>query len=323
MHAIASLGADYCVFCLPLYSAFYSVLGLLLLILVWPNIDSRASHIRRKTSNFLIVLLPVFVALGSTSSLPASFPSRQWIRNILVIDVPRISGLSFQDGVLPFWGFLENRFGFTYAESYRVVQSWSANLILILLGLLFAAIIFRSSKRSDKWLATFSKTKTKDFSFQSLQLLLLVGMLLSPTFLLGGGYQTYDCDQNIIQRYEILAEELKQKVEPGDLIFWRGGRSAIPLLYLDGVNTYPSQLNGDYTYRLGGDPDQLARAGLWGTSVLENWLQQADLILIEQDLMRTWLQVEIGDGPYELQGETAPLTDCSPRSEILIYEFQP
>jgi len=97
----------------------------------------------------------------------------------------------------------------------------------------------------------------------------------------------------------------------------------VPLLYLDGVLTFPPQLNGDYTYRLGGTSEQLARAGLWGSTLLDEWLGQADIILIERDLFRTWLQEAIESGPYALKGETQALSTCSPRSEILIYEYSP
>jgi len=319
MHAIASLGADYCVFCFPLYTAFYSVLGILLLIMLWPHIGADLTVARQGMLRMTLFLFPVLVALGSYFSLGSAIPPRQWVRQLLITEVPRISGGALQSGRLPFWGLLENRFGHTYVESFRLVENVLAIIIFGALGILVGLIILRLAQQSKaiwhRWI--------QHASLQGPVLLLVLGALLSPSALLGGGYQSYDCDQNIIQAYEQLNSEMAGIVESGDLIFWRGGRSAVPLLYLDDVYTFPPQLNGDYTYRLGGEAEPLARAGLWGSALLDQWLHEADIILIERDLFRTWLQEAIENGPYELKGETQALIECSPRSEILIYEYAP
>ena len=319
MHALASLGADYCVFCLPLYTAFYSVLGILLLIMLWPHLDLDLSRSRQRILNISIIVIPAFVALGSYFSLANSFPPRQWIRKILIMEVPRFSGFSLQSGTLPLWGLLENRFGHSYADSYRLVENVLAILVFTSLAILVGFVIRKFAGHPKiTWLKVI-----KPISLRAPLVLMFLGALLSQSVWLGGGYQSYDCDQNMIQAYEQLNTELTEIVENGDLIFWRGGRSAVPLLTLDHVLTFPTQLNGDYTYRLGGDAQQLARLGLWGPALLDDWLRQADVILIERDLFRSWLQEAIESGPFELKGETQALTQCSPRSEILIYEYLP
>jgi hypothetical protein len=140
---------------------------------------------------------------------------------------------------------------------------------------------------------------------------------------LGGGYSSFNCDRNVIAAYEEIGEELNHQIPVGAEIFWRGGRSPVPLLYLDAVHFPPAQVNGDYTYRLAGQADDLQRFGMWGPSVLEDWLQNADYILVEEDLYRSWLQVAMEDGPYELLYTTDQLVDCSLQSQILIYTYRP
>ncbi len=289
MHAFASLGADYCVYCLPLYTAFYSVLGILLLVIVWPNMQLAKNKTKHRLSTLGGFLALIAVALGAYYSFSISQPPQRWVRLILNFDVPRIQGFSFQGGTLPFWGLLENRFAFSYADSFKFVQSTLALAMIVLAVSAISYFIVWFSKRENKiW-----KPGLDSPAIRSLFLLLILGAFLSPTSLLAGGYQTYDCEQNVVQAYDDLAIELSQFIEAGDLVFWRGGRSAVPLLYFDDISTFPTQLNGDYTFRLGGEAEQLTRAGLWGQAVLEDWLRQADVILIEADLYRTWLQEAI------------------------------
>jgi len=323
MHAVASLGADYCVFCFPLYTAFFSVLGLLLFLQVWPSCDSPRNSAINNAAKILLFALPAAISLASFSLFTATIPPRTWIRQLLIFELPRISGFSIQPGTIPFWGLLENRYGLDYAESARFIQGTLGYGWMLLLGLIFGAVLLWLAGRFPKFLEKRTELKLNSFASSAMIILLLAGFLFSPSPFLGGGYRTYDCTENVIAGYERLSTELQQEIPSGALVFWRGGRSAIPLLDLENIQTFPAQLNGDYSYRLAGNADELHRYGLWGPALLQDWLQAADLILVENDLYRTWLQDALESGPYELVASTDTLVDCSPRSEILIYAYRP
>ena len=319
MHAVASLALDYCVFCFPLYTAFYSALGILLLAIIWPLMPDSLTRWRSRALRLSIPGLLIAAGLGAYLSNAVALLDPRSVRSLLNREVPRFEGLALGEGSIPLWGLLENRFAFTYAESFAAVEDVASIAIIVVLGLALALLLARLARRDwGAWAAALGSPARRVFL-----LTILLGAVFSPSPALGGGFQTYDCNANMLQAYARLAEELEDYVQPGDLVFWRGGRSAVPLLYLSAVETFPPQLNGDYTYRLAGEAEQLERAGLWGPALLEDWLRQADVILIERDLYRTWLQAAIESGPYELVGQTEPLTECSPRSDVLVYEFRP
>lgn len=323
LHAIASLGADYCVSCFPLYTAFFSFLGLLLFMLVWSRRASLQSRMRKNTARILLLAIPAVLSMGAYSLFAGAIPPRIWVRRLLIYELPRIADFSFLDGSIPLWGLLENRFGLSYVEGFRLVQSVLGYTLMFLLGLLFALALLWMARRVPEFLANRSSFQVRGIAESAMLLLFLAGFVLSPGPFLGGGYRNYDCDQNVIVAYERLAADLQNQIPSNALVFWRGGRSAVPLLYMQDVQTFPAQLNGDYSYRLAGSADDLRRYGLWGPALLQDWLQQADLILIEKDLYRTWLQDAIESGPYKLLATTKTLVDCSPRSQILIYAYRP
>jgi hypothetical protein len=312
MHAVASLGGDYCVSCFPLYTAFFGVLGVLLLIVVWPERADVESAGRRLAVNTGVVLVCGLVGYGAYGLVSQGFPTNRWVRQLLIWEVPRLG--SGESGTLPLWGLLENAFGWVYADAFRIVQNGIGYALLALAGVLVGLGLL--------WAARLGQF-LRGYGARAVMMMLVLGLLLSPTALLGGGYRNYDCDTNMITAYERQAAELDTILPPGALVFWRGNRSAAPLLYLPDIDTYPAQLNGDYTYRLGGDTEELVRMSQWGPGVLEDWLHEADYILVEEDLYRTWLQAALESGPYDLVATTAPLADCSPRSAVLVYRYAP
>jgi hypothetical protein len=312
MHAVASLGGDYCVSCFPLYTAFFSVLGIALLIVVWPERASVKTAGRRLVLGAGLVLVCAAVGYGAYGLVSRGFPPNRWVRALLIAEVPRVG--SDLSETLPLWGLLENALGWEYGDAFRFLQNSLGYGLMALAGVLAGLGLLWAARRS-RFL--------NDYGSRAVMLLLVAGLLLSPTALLGGGYQNYDCDANMIAAYERQAAELDEILPPGAQVFWRGNRSAAPLLYLTDVETYPTQLNGDYTFRLGGDIEELVRMGQWGPGVLEQWLQAADYILVEEDLYRTWLQEALEADRYDLVARTAPLAECSPRSAILVYRYAP
>jgi hypothetical protein len=313
-HAVVSLGGEYCVFCFPLYISFFSALPFILLVLVWP--DRSADPGRIRWAALALVLLFALAAHGSLPLISSQFPPANWVRGIALIEVPRIEGLRIQEGRVPLWGLLEGRFGMTYEQSIEGIHAVLGNLLLLLGGALLGWALLALARRGALW-------PGRPHFERVLGVLLLAGLLLSPSGMLGGGYRTYDCGENVIEAYARLGAELDERVPDGALVFWRGGRSAVPLLYLTDIQTFPTQLNGDYTYRLGGDAEELEPYGLWNEELMQRWLREADIILVEEDLLRTWLAAALNAANFDESPPTQPLVSCRERTAIAIYTYQP
>lgn len=56
---------------------------------------------------------------------------------------------------------------------------------------------------------------------------------------------------------------------------------------------------------------------------MQDWLRQADIILVEEDLLRTWLADAINAGSFDQSPPTQPLVGCRDRTAIAIFTFQP
>jgi hypothetical protein len=108
---------------------------------------------------------------------------------------------------------------------------------------------------------------------------------------MSGGDETLQCGGNIFTAYQELAAQLRQFVRPGDRLYYHGPNSPAILLYLPGVEFFPQQLNGTFSFNdvdLDADPDELLRFGYWNQEIKEQWLLQADWILIEARRFSEW-----------------------------------
>jgi len=303
-HLWASVGQDYCVYCFPAYLAFFSPLGLIVAALV------------------LSTRLPVSLPTSLPVSLPTSLPVVSWsgfwrglatIGAIVVVltlttgimlgaytevtrlaaypaildelfhlQVPRITGGSLQPGTTELWQLLSNKFDLAFEEARLVLfPRLIAGLAGLLMGLLVLglAVVLRGiiSRRQ----------KTVAYAAVALMTLLLFGTIFSPTTILAGGRYSFDCESNAVATFEAAGMDLAARVSPGDKIYWvgSGGVSPALLLYLPELNIYPPQLNGSYSYRSGGEADELYRYGYWNEVLKSSWLSEADILLVETRLV--------------------------------------
>ncbi len=113
--------------------------------------------------------------------------------------------------------------------------------------------------------------------------MLIIGLVLSPTVVLAGSKMERVCYGDVIASYESVGKHLASLIPPGSSVYWEGGLSVVPLLYLPGIRIYPAQINDGYSFRIGGNAEELQRAGLWNSELQTRWLSEADFILVEQD----------------------------------------
>ena len=304
MHAWVSLGQNYCVFCFPAYLSFFSLLGVLLGAIAYP-------YWRREPRWPIGKVLLLFMALGMGYSafdvIGVRLVHQPLVRQIMLIDLPRIAGV----GGLPLWGLIANRFALSYEEVIRLGQIWGRVAVSIaVVGGGMALLLFITRRRSrpthSAWVVS-----------------LIVGLVLSPWALLGGGYRTYDCQGNVIAAYQAAGRHMAEVLPPNAQVYWARAASPVPLLYLPDAEIFPQQLNGIYSFRKGGEPAAMAAFGLWNIELAEGWAQEADAILIPEsafdDPDQAWLIAMVESATFDEQAPTLPVHPCNPRTRFHIF----
>jgi hypothetical protein len=154
----------------------------------------------------------------------------------------------------------------------------------------------------------------------ALNALLILGLILSPTKILGKGNDFFDCDgSDVLASYERAGEYLRSVIPPGSQVYWDGRIDAI-FLYLPEVKVYPPQLNHMHSFFVGGDTDALLQIGLWNDVLARQWLAETDYVLIEAGLKQDWV-MEIVESDQYVTLKPAPKTEkCRWQSSILVYK---
>lgn len=325
MHATASLGLNYCIFCYPVYLSFFDFTGLLLFLVMLPSLTRQIHPLRQG----LLAALLLFLTTGIAYSAFSDF--KNWGEDLLKKNVPRVANLQILPGTVKLWALLENRFGWPYEAQWRYLIP-TLGLVMGVSILLLAFLIFLI-RRLHKAEPSISPAA------YLLSLTLMTGVILSPTKLLGNGFETYDCGQSetersptedlvplpasaldVIQSYEAAGHHLAGLIPAGAKVYWRGTLSAVPLLYLDSPQLFPSQINQDYTLYLTGDDKELERFSFWSNTLARRWVQEADYVLVSKRYYQDWLAEILADPlQFEERTPTAPVSPCDPRSVIHIF----
>lgn len=325
LHAWAALGQSYCVFCFPVYLSFFHPLGIILLVIGlggWKILDLAW---KSQWIGAMILLLGAGIGFSAFDVIGAPLISQKTVRRILTIEVPRVRGLQIQEGNIELWGLIGNLFGTGYEEGVRQAQYYGRIAVSTLIGLLVAGFVLMLAAKGRNLF--WRKNAPVSFGTRALLALLLVGMILSPTVGLGGGYHTYDCGGDVISAHERAGVHLREQVPPGSQIYWQTGDSPAPLLYLPEIEIYPAQLNGVYSFRTGGDPDSLEKFGNWNRSLAERWIEETDVVLIDRDSyddpQQSWLINRLETSVFEERPSTPPPNPCENTSRIRIFVRKP
>jgi len=302
-HAWASIDQEYCVFCYSLYLSFFTHTGLLIIVLVYPSLRKDAGFFRQA----LALILTLIIASG------VAFGGHQDVANFLMnIQVPRMQNMRFLPGTTEVWRFLANKFGYSM-DTLKVWIPVAAGLLLGLSIVLLMGIISYTSRRK--------KIFYPGIGYLSMITLLLAGLILTPTPALGGGNKEQECG-DVIRSYEDAGNLLRTLIPKGALVYWYGGLSPVPLLYLPDVRIFPPQLNDGYSFRNGGDPEQLERNGYWNESLSDQWMLEADYVLLEGRYYKGKTKDQLENGPYyELSKATEAILKCEYKygTEIRIF----
>ncbi len=294
VHLWATMSKNYCAFCLEGYTAFFASLGWILLALTFASWSREIAGWRQALAAGYILIVSIGIGFSTFEDLG---------RKLLELDFPWLGLPSI--GVL-----LENKYGILPRQGqYLAAAGAGAAVGVLILAFAGAAALLSYRKNGKSQLAWWAIAVT-----------LIAGALLTPTIVLGRGYTTYDCSGDVIASYEAAGAHLAKLIPPGSQVYWKGGLSVAPLLHVPGIRIYPSQVNGDYSYRLDGDPEALEKYGYWNPELADRWLDEADFVLIEARYYRKWFKDWVDPDRF-LELEPTPLkAACKENSAIRIFE---
>jgi hypothetical protein len=301
--------SSYCVFCFPAYISFFAILGLILLILTWP-LWSQKIFVRNQ------IILVISILLLTTGMGFGAFENIG--KPLAEMSIPWISGGKLVFGEVTIWGLLNNKFGWTVAQTRKVVPAVAGFLIGIMI--LGGAVILKIKPISHRL-----GIQSHSFGWIVVSSFVVTSVVLTPTTLLGGGSHVSDCQADVIQSYENLGTELSANIPSESRVYWTGILSPSALLYLPSIEIYPAQLNADYAFysEINGTEDDHLKHGSWNQTLADQWIQETDIVLIGHGFEGWYADILSNQADFEYLGITAPIVPCKPNQQIRIFQRLP
>jgi len=295
-HMQASLFGQFCISCILLYVGYFDFIGFLLLVVAHRFLVRNLSPFRGSIILFLVATTIISIGLTTYEDVSSTFAKAM---------IERLDPVYL-------WHALLNLTGLQHLMLFRISFVLVASVVVLILfavGLLWSRRFYADRRI---W--------RKKVGLIGLNALLILGLILSPTKVLGKGNDFFDCDgSNVLASYERAGEYLRSVIPPGSQVYWMGRMDAI-FLYLPEVKVYPPQLNHLHSYFVGGDADALLRTGLWNDVLARQWLTETDYVLVEAGLQQDWV-MEILDSDKYIKLKPAPKTEkCRWQSSILVYK---
>jgi hypothetical protein len=266
LHGWASLVNNYCVYCFAGYLMFFSPIILLLLILITKSWQPGPSKGYTIFISIFALVLCTLIGFGA---------AREFGKDLARIPIPMIFTGSFRSGTIPLWGILENGLGVPEKTSRWLVLTFIGCLVGFLI--LFSIILI-TRKKTPRNISPLTY-----FGLAVPGVLLVLGFFLSPTRILMASDQAISCEKDVLQDVEAAGNSLTTIIHENSLVYWLGGESAVPLLYIPNSSIFPAQINDGYTYRKEGNPAALSKFGFWNKELSDEWRDQADFIIILED----------------------------------------
>lgn len=296
MHFWAAILNNYCVFCFVPYLGFYNMAGLLFLVVMIGTWEQHPNWLQQ----VMIVFFALVVFTGVGFSAFEDFGEK-----LLALPIPwlRAGG----PGTTTLWEVLSGK----YDLARNLAKRYSASVFgLFMAGLviLLAFWIYRKLNRKS------------NFGLILTNLTLILGFVFSLA--LTSASTADQCRLNVLSAYEQDGAYLASIIPPGSLVYWDGGLSVAPLLYVPGVRIFPGQLNQDYAFRIGGDPNELSKYGLWNEQLAEEWRDRADFIIVEEQRLPRWKDLLPSEKFKEYPPAPQPVS-CSDGSQMLVFQRKP
>jgi len=294
-HLQVAFFGEFCISCILLYVGYFDFLGLMMLVVAAPLLLKQLSLLRQTLVLTVIALLILGIGFSSHEDLSSEFAKAM---------IERLDGTYL-------WGALIHYIDLPHLLLFRMMFVLLVSLLMIALGALALAVLQR---RSSAGQAAGGR-----IGILALNLLLILGLILSPTKVLGAGSDFFDCaGTDVLASYRKAGAELSQVIEPGSKIYWEGRLLAI-FLYMPDVKIYPPQMNHVHSYFIGGDAETLLRYSQWNDELARQWLAEADYILV-QNTEKVYLTDEMLESGEYVKVLSAPRAEkCRWQSVIQVY----
>jgi hypothetical protein len=158
------------------------------------------------------------------------------------------------------------------------------------------------------------------FAFVLINVFLALGLLLSPALHAGGSRA--DCEQDILAANEQLGSHLASVIPANSLVYWDGGLSFVPMVYVPHVRIFPPQINDGYSFRIGGDSDILFRFSHWNSELNSQWMDDADVFIIENKRYSSWKDF-LNPQAFEEYQKSPTASSCEDGSGLRIFHRLP
>jgi hypothetical protein len=295
-HIDAAFFGEFCISCILLYVGFFDFLGLMMLVIAVPILVKDTSLFRRILIFVVIVALTMGIGFSTHEDLSSEFAKRM---------IERLDGTYV-------WGVLVHYINLPTLVLFRVTFVLLVSALVLVIGAIALWLIQRRSNGTQP--------AGGRIGLIALNLFLIVGLILSPTKALGAGNNFFDCDgTDVFESYQRAGAELSQVIEPGSRVYWEGRLTAI-FLYLPEVQIYAPQLNHVHSYFIGGDPDVALRGSFWNDTLAQQWLQEADYIMV-QGAEKVYLTDEMLESGDYVKVMSAPKAEkCRWQSVITVYQ---
>lgn len=259
MHTWASLGQNYCVYCFSSYFGFYGISGILLVVLY-------LSEWKKEVPKYLYPFLIVLILVITTGIGYSAFEDMG--DSLLNIQVPRIKDGHIISGYTTLENIVQNKFSF----SVKLTKQYTAATMGLGVGAIFLSVVLTLKH-------TLLRKQNFNFGYLLFVSFFLFSFIASP--IIAGNERKADYNGNIISAYEEAGEYLGEYIPAESTVYWDGGSSLLPLLYIPGgVNIYLPQLNARNNYRLGGDSKTLYDKGYWNETLENQWKSEAEYIVV-------------------------------------------
>jgi hypothetical protein len=296
-HLQVAFWGEFCISCILLYVGYFDFLGLMLLVIAAPILLRQLTRPRQIVIFGVIALLILGIGFSSHEDLSSDFAKAM---------IERLDGTYI-------WGAMIH-----YITSvpqlilFRVSFVLLVSVLVIFVGAIALGLVYRRYKDNQ--------LSGGRIGILALNLFLILGLILSPTRVLGLGNDFFDCGgTNVLASYKKAGAELSQVIEPGSKIYWEGRIPAI-FLYMPNVNVYPPQLNHVHSYFVGGDSDVLLRYSQWNDDLARKWLAEADYIMV-QNTEKVYLTDEMLESGQFVKVLSAPRAEkCRWQSVIQVYK---
>ena len=93
----------------------------------------------------------------------------------------------------------------------------------------------------------------------------------------------------------------------------------MPLLSIPEAHIFPAQLNDGYTYRIGGDTQALRKFGLWNEVLKEQWLSEADYIVVQERYYDQEWKKFLESGQFDELPKSPGTDPCANNSALRIF----